>query len=140
MLLSQNQCTRLLSMPGLVQIAAEVETGSMAATQGGARFCHLTRSRASRYDGDWLKTIAGNNALRIFCTTVAQPGYYTSLPSIQYHDMLGCRASDLVRLLHRALGTGSSGLMSFYLGPHQQVDPSTVTVGELLHKVVILRY
>ncbi|CAM9962272.1 unnamed protein product [Ascophyllum nodosum] len=93
MLLSQNQCTRLLSMPGLVQIAAEVETGSMAATQGGARFCHLTRSRASR-------------------------------------------ASDLVRLLHRALGTGSSGLMSFYLGPHQQVDPSTVTVGELLHKVV----
>lgn len=49
MLLSQNQCTRLLSMPGLVQIAAESQTGSMAAAEGGARSCHLTRSRASRY-------------------------------------------------------------------------------------------
>lgn len=48
MLLSQNQCTRLLSMPGLVQIAAESQTGSMAVAQAGARSCHLTRSRASR--------------------------------------------------------------------------------------------
>lgn len=48
MLLSQNQCTRLLSMPGLVEIAAESLTGSMGVSEGGVRSCHLTRSRASR--------------------------------------------------------------------------------------------
>ena len=48
MLLSQNQCTRLLSMPGLVEIAAESLTGSMGMTEVGVRSCHLTRSRASR--------------------------------------------------------------------------------------------
>lgn len=48
MLLSQNQCTRLLSMPGLVEIAAESLTGSMEMAEVGVRSCHLTRSRASR--------------------------------------------------------------------------------------------
>eukprot|EP00752_Nemacystus_decipiens_P007062 g6329.t1 len=91
MLLSQNQCTRLLSMPGLVEIAAESLTGSMEMAEVGVRSCHLTRSRASR-------------------------------------------ASDLVRLLHGALGAGAGSPLTAYLG-QSQTDQSLVTIGSLMEKV-----
>ncbi|CBN77350.1 conserved unknown protein [Ectocarpus siliculosus] len=92
MLLSQNQCTRLLSMPGLVEIAAESLTGCMGIAEGGVRSCHLTRSRASR-------------------------------------------ASDLVRLLHGALGAGAVGPVSAYFGQQGQTEQPMVTIGGLMEKV-----
>lgn len=51
------------------------------------------------------------------------------------HQMLRCRASDLIHRLHGALGTGSFVLMSCHSGLQNQNDLSLVTIGEIFHKV-----
>lgn len=45
------------------------------------------------------------------------------------------RASDLIRLLHGALGAGAGGPVPLYLGQRSQIDQSTCTIGGLMQKV-----
>lgn len=45
------------------------------------------------------------------------------------------RASDLIRLLHGALGAGAGGPVTAYLGQSSQVEKSMVTIGGLMQKV-----
>ena len=51
--------------------------------------------------------------------------------------MVKRRASDLVRLLHGALGAGAGGPLTAYLGQHSQAE-QPVTIGELMEKVLYL--
>lgn len=45
------------------------------------------------------------------------------------------RASDLIRLLHGALGAGAGGPVTAYLGQQNQAEQSMVTIGGLMQKV-----
>lgn len=45
------------------------------------------------------------------------------------------RASDLIRLLHGALGAGAGGPVTAYLGQQNQAEHSMVTIGGLMQKV-----
>ncbi|CAM9115932.1 unnamed protein product [Discosporangium mesarthrocarpum] len=68
MFLSQNQCTRLLSMPGLVQLASDSRIGHTALPvdakhYGGVEASHLARSRASRAS-DLIRMLHGSLGAR----------------------------------------------------------------------------
>ncbi|CAM9222945.1 unnamed protein product, partial [Choristocarpus tenellus] len=115
MFLSQSQCTRLLSMPGLVQFASDSRTGSTGTSNGKqyeAQAYHLARSQAAR----------ASDLIRMLHMSLG-PGTTSSPPQVQwgsfgFKDPTNLTVGGLMQKIHEtnwameSLDTQRSGMDS----------------------------